>query len=59
MEPEDMQDETPEPQKTSKGYGKRSKGQWILIYVIAAIIIYGLIYLLFIRKTGPGSSGGY
>lgn len=40
------------PTKSTKGYGKRSAGQWILIYVVAAIIIYGLIYLIFIHKSG-------
>jgi uncharacterized membrane protein len=44
-------------QKPPKGYGKRSAKQWILIYVVAAIIIYGLIYLLFFHKSGSG--GGY
>lgn len=44
--------------KPTKGYGKRSKSQWVIIYVIAAIIVYGIIYLVFIRKSG-GSSGGY
>jgi len=43
--------------KPSKGYGKHSKSYWIIVYVIAAIIIYGLIYLIFIRKNG--SSSGY
>lgn len=34
-------------------YGKRPLWQWILIYVIAAIIIYGLIYyFVFARKAG-------
>jgi flagellar basal body-associated protein FliL len=49
---------TPEqqPQKPSKGYGKRPVWQWILIYVIIAIVVYGLIYFFFIRDTG--SSGG-
>jgi hypothetical protein len=45
-----------QPTKQSKGYGKRPLWQWILIYVIAAIVIYGLIYLLFIRNSG---SSGY
>ena len=53
MEPQDSGSEN----KPSKGYGKRSKTQWIVIYVVAAVIIYGIIYLLFIRKSG--SSGGY
>jgi hypothetical protein len=43
-------------EKPKKGYGKRPVWQWVLIYIIAAIIIYGLIYLLFIHKSG-GSGG--
>ena len=45
------------PKQATKGYGKRSAKQWVLIYVVAAIIVYGLIYLIFIRKSG-GSGGG-
>lgn len=44
--------------KSTKGYGKRPVWQWILIYVVAAIIVYGLIYLIFIRN-GSSSGGGY
>lgn len=48
------------PQKPSKGYGKRPVWQWVVIYIIAAIIIYGLIYLIFIHKGGSsGGGGGY
>jgi hypothetical protein len=52
----DIMDVQEQPTKQSKGYGKRPLWQWILIYVIAAIVIYGLIYLLFIRNSG---SSGY
>lgn len=51
-------DETPTPEKSSKSYGKHSKKFWVLVYVIAAIVIYGLIYLLFIHKSGSAGSGG-
>jgi hypothetical protein len=51
MEPQDSQP----PQKSTKGYGKRPVWQWVVIYVIVAIIVYGLIYLLFIRKSGGTS----
>jgi hypothetical protein len=54
MEPESKSPET--PQKPSKGYGKRPMWQWVLIYLVVAIIVYGLIYLIFIHKSG-GSSG--
>lgn len=45
------------PEKSSKGYGKRPMWQWVLIYVVVAIVVYGLIYILFIHKSG-GSGGG-
>jgi len=58
MEPQDSR--PPEPtQRPSKGHGKRPVWQWALIYVVVAIIVYGLIYLLFIRKTGSTGTGGY
>src|SRR5688572_23402512 len=44
-EQQPSQNQAPAP----KGYGKRSKGQLVLIYLVAAVIIYGLIYLLFMR----------
>ncbi len=56
MEPENSQP----TQKPTKGYGKRPKWQWLVIYLVVAIVVYGLIYLLFIRKTGSsGSSSPY
>lgn len=39
-----------------KGYGKRSKKQWILIYVAVAAVVYAAVYYLFIHKSG---SSGY
>ena len=44
-------------QKPTKGYGKRPIWQWILIYVVVAIIVYGLVYLIFFHKSGGTSSG--
>jgi hypothetical protein len=54
-------DETPTPQKPSKGYGKHSKKYWVLVYVAIATVVYGLIYFLFIHKSGSssGSGGGF
>lgn len=55
MDPEQQ----PEEQKPAKGYGKRPMWQWVLIYVVVAIVVYGLIYLIFIRDSGgAGGSGG-
>lgn len=42
----------------STGYGKRPAWQWVLIYVVGAIIVYGLIYYLFLRDTGGNTPGG-
>jgi hypothetical protein len=44
----------------SKRYGKHSVKYWVLVYVVAAIMVYGLVYWFFIRKSGSsGSTGGY
>jgi len=53
-------DDQPE-KKPAKEYGKFSKKQWLLIYIVAAVIVYGLIYLIFIHKSGtsPSSGSGY
>lgn len=42
------------PQKPSKGYGKRPMWQWLLIYILIAIVVYGLIYYVFVRDGGTG-----
>ena len=55
MEPENQNNQ---PQK-SGGYGKRPVWQWVVIYLVAAIIVYGLIYLLFIHKGSGSTSTGY
>ncbi len=39
-----------------KSYAKRPLWQWILIYVVVAVVVYGLIWLLFLRSSG---SSGY
>lgn len=54
MEPQDSQP----PEKPAKRYGKRPVWQWAVLYVVVAVIVYGLIYLLFIHKSGS-TSGGY
>jgi hypothetical protein len=48
-----MEIQQPQPSKQpTKGYGKRPVWQWVLLYVILAIIFYGLFYLAFIHKAG-------
>jgi len=44
------------PQKPTKGYGKRPMWQWVVLYIVVAIIVYGLIYLIFIHKSGGTSA---
>ncbi len=47
-------------QPTKGGYGKRPVWQWVLIYVVLAVIVYGVIYFIWIRKTGTnGTTSGY
>lgn len=43
--------------KPTKGYGKRPTWQWVLIYVVVAVVVYGLIYYFFI-KDGNSNGGG-
>ncbi len=50
--------EAPKNKKSTKGYGKRPVWHWVVIYLVVAVIVYGLVYYLFIR--GNGSTGlGY
>jgi len=42
------------PKNQSKGYGKRSMGQWILIYLVVGVIVYGLVYYFLLRDSGGG-----
>lgn len=48
MEPE----ETNTSDKPTKAYSKRPMWQWVVIYIVVAVIVYGLIYYLFIHKSG-------
>jgi predicted lipoprotein with Yx(FWY)xxD motif len=38
------------------GYGKRPLWQWIALYIVIAIIVYGAVYYLFLHKQNPYSS---
>ena len=51
-----MEEDSESNQKPAKGYGKRSKKQWIVIYIVVAVIVYTIIYFAFIHKSG---STGY
>ena len=52
-----MEENKPAPAK--KGYGKRTKRQWIVIYVIVAVVVYAAIYFLFMHKSGSSTGSGY
>ncbi len=47
-----MEEQTPETPKGS--YAKHSKSYWVIVYLIGAVILYGLIYLLFFYHGGGG-----
>lgn len=47
-------DETSQPQNS--GYGKKSVGQWVVIYVVIGAVVYGLVYYFFFAKKGGYSS---
>ncbi len=54
MKGQNIVDKVPEePQKRlNAGYGKRPVWQWVVVYVIGGVIIYGLVYYFF---TGGSS----
>jgi hypothetical protein len=54
-----MEDKDKPKKKPTKGYGKRPTWQWVLIYAIAAIVVYGLIYYILIKDGGNSGSLGY
>lgn len=35
------------PDEHKNRYGKRPVWQWVVIYIIAGIVVYGLIYFIF------------
>lgn len=45
--------------KPTKGYGKRPIWQWVVLYLVMAIILYGLIYLIFFNSATSSSGAGY
>jgi hypothetical protein len=42
----------------SGGYGRRSWKTWLAIYLVAGVIAYGVVYLVFFAGGG-GSGRGY
>lgn len=41
-----------EPAK--KGYGKRPMWQWIVLYLVIAVVVYFVVYLLFFKDNSAG-----
>jgi tetraacyldisaccharide-1-P 4'-kinase len=39
------------PEEDKGGYGKTPVWLWIVIYLVAAAIVYGLVYYLFFYKS--------
>lgn len=58
--PPPVQNSTPNsaPQ-TQKGYAKRPLWQWVVLYIVIAIILYGAVYLLFFSGHSATGTGGY
>jgi hypothetical protein len=52
MDPQNSAPNEPTEQKPTKAYGKRPVWQWVVIYLIVAIVVYGLAYLIFFHKSG-------
>jgi hypothetical protein len=48
--------ETQDSKPSKKGYGKRPTWQWIVGYVIIAIVVYGVIYYLFVHHGGGSTT---
>ncbi len=43
-------------EQKSYGYGKRPLWQWIVLYLVIAIVLYGLVYYFYFSKKGGYSS---
>ncbi len=57
----DPQNDT-DQQERRKGYGKRPVWQWVVIYLVAAVVVYGLIYYFVVRRGSnppPGTPSLY
>ena len=52
-----------EEEKKSYGYGKKPLWQWVVIYLVIGVLVYGVIYYFFLAKKGGynynQSSGQY
>lgn len=46
----------PQQQPQSNGYGKRPLWQWIVLYAVIAVVVYGLVYYFVFAKKGGYNS---
>ena len=53
MEPNNVQ---PPEKPTKGGYGRRPLWQWVVIYLVLAVIVYGVVYYFFFYHNG-GTTG--
>jgi len=56
---DDMNDNKEQDEPQSKSYGKHSIWWWLVVYLIAAVIVYGIIYLVFFNHMGSTGTPGY
>lgn len=45
------------PQNKSYGYGKRPLWQWVIIYLIIGLVVYGVVYYFVFAKKGGFNYG--
>lgn len=58
MEPDEQKpEEQNSSPKPTKGYGKRPMWQWVLMYLVFAVVVYGIIYYVFIKDSNGGGLG--
>jgi hypothetical protein len=50
-----MPDQDTSSSKSPQGYGKRPMWQWVVMYLVVAVVVYGLIYYFFLRDSGSVS----
>ena len=39
-------------------YGKRPMWQWVLLYLLIGVVVYGLVYYIFFAKKGGYNYSG-
>ena len=47
-----MEDQTPAAPSESSAYAKRPLWQWIALYAVIGVVVYGAIYYFFLAKKG-------